>query len=282
VDDTSLKQFEKTVGDMAGKADAPGSETISPQADGSPVRGLGDEIGRTKAKADALGGTNMKPPVDAKPVEKLGQEVGRTKGKAESLAAAFLKANLIMKAASGAMGAAIGFVRDAVIGTTAETERYRVAIGTMMHDQEKANKLIHDLDYGEGVFDGSRISDFYGTANAIGGLQNLISFGMEAEKAGDILTRIGDVALGDTETFSSLSNLIGKVFSKGKAEAIELKQFMLKGIDVAGETAAIDCQRSSASIYRRLTDNPLRSRRRERQWKRPELPTNKQRQLCEP
>jgi phage-related protein len=153
--------------------------------------------------------------------------IDQTKQKQQSLTASFLKANVIMSAVSKGIGAAFGFVRDTIIGTTAETERYRIAIGTMMHDQEKANKIIHDLDY-------SAVSDFYGTANAVGGLQNLVSFGMQAEEASATLTRLGDIALGNTETFSSLSNTMGKVFSKGKAEGIELKQFMLQGVDVIG------------------------------------------------
>jgi len=153
------------------------------------------------------------------------------------MTASFLKANLIMSAASKAIGAAFGFVRDSVIGATAETERYRVALGTMMGDQEKANKIIRDLDYGEGMFEGVRLSDFYGTANAIGGLQNMVTFGMEAEKAGDVLARLGDIAQGDSEAFVSMSNAMGQVFAAGKADSMKLRQFASKGFDVVGEVA---------------------------------------------
>jgi phage-related protein len=156
--------------------------------------------------------------------------IGQTKQKQQSLTAAFLKANVIMGVAQKAIGAAFGFVRDAVIGATAETERYRVTLGTMIGDQEKANKIIHDLDY-------SPLSDFYGTANAIGGLQGMVTFGMQAEEASGILTRLGDVAQGNSEAFVTMSNNMGQVFAKGKANANNLKAFVNQGFDVVGEVA---------------------------------------------
>jgi tape measure domain-containing protein len=175
--------------------------------------------------------------VDDSGREQYNKGIDQTKQKQQSMTASFLKANIIMGAASKAIGAAFGFIRDSVIGATAETERYRVALGTMMGDQEKANKIIRDLDYGEGMFEGVRLSDFYGTANAIGGLQNMVTFGMEAEKAGDVLARLGDIAQGDSEAFVSMSNAMGQVFAKGKADSVALKQFATKGFDVVGEVA---------------------------------------------
>jgi tape measure domain-containing protein len=156
--------------------------------------------------------------------------IDQTKQKQQSLAASFLKANIIMSAVSKGIGAAFGFIRHEVIGTTAETERYRVTLGTMIGDQEKANKLIHDLDY-------SPLSDFYGTANAIGGLQGMVTFGMQAEEASEMLTRLGDIAQGNSEAFVSMSNNLGQVFAKGKADATDLKQFVTQGFDVVGEVA---------------------------------------------
>jgi phage-related protein len=237
VDDAQLKQLGETVADTAAKTNALGSETIGPQTDGSSVSGLGDELDRTKSKADKLGKTKVKPEVDTNPVDKLGDSAEKSEKKVNSLTSSILKANLIMKAASKAMGAAFGFIRDSVIGTTAETERFRVALGTMLGDQERANKIIRDLDYGEGMFEGVRLSDFYGTANAIGGLQNMVTFGMQAEEAGDVLARLGDIAQGDSEAFVSMSNAMGQVFAQGKADSVRLKQFAARGFDVVGEVA---------------------------------------------
>jgi len=156
--------------------------------------------------------------------------IDQTKQKQQSLTASFLKANIIMGVAQKALGAAFSFVKDSVIGATAETERYRVTLGTMMGDQEKANKIIHDLDY-------SPLSDFYGTANAIGGLQGMVTFGMQAEEASGILTRLGDVAQGNSEAFVTMSNNMGQVFANGKASANNLKAFVNQGFDVVGEVA---------------------------------------------
>jgi phage-related protein len=171
-------------------------------------------------------------------VEDTGQKdynksIDETKGKQQSLTASILKANLIGKAAGAVLGGAFSFIKDSVIGTTAEIERYRVALGTMIGDQEKANEIIHNLDY-------SDVSDFYGTAAAIGGLKSMVTLGMEAQKASDVLTLLGDVAQGDGAAFQSLSQNMGQVFAKGKADAMDLKQFVAQGFDVSGEVAALD------------------------------------------
>jgi tape measure domain-containing protein len=168
--------------------------------------------------------------VDDSGREQYNKGIDQTKQKQQSFIASFLSANLIMSAVSRGIGAAFGFIRDSVIGATAETGRYRVALGAMIGDQEKANKIIHDLDY-------SPVSDFYGTANAVGGLQGMVTFGMQSEEASEMLTRLGDIAQGNSEAFVSMSNNMGQVFAKGKADATDLKQFVTQGFDVVGEVA---------------------------------------------
>ena len=175
--------------------------------------------------------------VDDSGREDYNRGIDQTKQKQQSLTASILKASAITKLASSAVGAAFGFIRDSVIGATAETERYRVSLGTMLGDQERANRIIRDLDYGEGMFEGSAISDFYGTANSIGGLENLVMFGIEAEKAGDILNRLGDIANGNSEAFVSMSNKMGQIYAKGKADSTDLRSFVMRGFDVVGVIA---------------------------------------------
>lgn len=132
----------------------------------------------------------------------------------------------------GCVAAAAGIIAlgKSILDTTGEVEQYRVTLGTMIGDQEKANKIIHDLDY-------SPVSDFYGTAAAIGGLQGMVTFGMQAEDASETLTRLGDIAQGNGEAFKSLSLNMGQVFAKGKADATDLKQFVGQGFDVVGEVS---------------------------------------------
>ena len=132
----------------------------------------------------------------------------------------------------GGVAAAAGITAlgKSILDTTGEVEQYRVTLGTMIGDQEKANKIIHDLDY-------SPVSDFYGTAAAIGGLQGMVTFGMQAVEASETLTRLGDIAQGNGEAFKSLSLNMGQVFAKGKADATDLKQFVGQGFDVVGEVS---------------------------------------------
>lgn len=132
----------------------------------------------------------------------------------------------------GGVAAAAGITAlgKSILDTTGEVEQYRVTLGTMIGDQEKANQIIHDLDY-------SPVSDFYGTAAAIGGLQGMVTFGMQTEDASETLTRLGDIAQGNGEAFKSLSLNMGQVFAKGKADATDLKQFVGQGFDVVGEVS---------------------------------------------
>jgi phage-related protein len=168
--------------------------------------------------------------LDDGPAKKYDKQIDSTKEKQQSLFASMFKAQALYNVAGRVIGSAFSFIRDTVIGTTEEIERYRVALGTMIGDQEKANQIIHDLDY-------SPLSDFYGTANAIGGLQGMVTFGMQAEEASNILTRLGDIAQGDSAAFVSMSRVMGQVFAKGKADATALKQFVVQGFDVVGEVA---------------------------------------------
>jgi tape measure domain-containing protein len=67
----------------------------------------------------------------------------------------------------------------------------------------------------------------------------MVTFGMQAETAGDILSRLGDIAQGDSAAFQSLSLNMGQVFAKGKADGMDLKQFVTQGFDVVGEIQKI-------------------------------------------
>lgn len=137
----------------------------------------------------------------------------------------------------GGVAAAAGITAlgKSILDTTGEVEQYRAVLGQMIGDQERANQVIKNLDWG---FDGkAALSDYYGTANAVGGLQGLVTFGMEAEKAQDVLYQLGDVAQGNSEAFKSLALNMGQVFAKGKADGTDLKQFVGQGFDVVGEVS---------------------------------------------
>ena len=171
--------------------------------------------------------------VDTSGAEKMNTSIDNVKKHQESMFSSFLKSQIIYDAGKKIISSAFNFVKDSVIGATAEVERYRVTLGTMIGDQEKANKIIHDLDY-------SPVSDFYGTANAIGGLQSLVTYGLGAEEASDALSRLGDIAQGDSEAFNSMAQNLGQIFATGKASSMDLKQFANRGFDVVGELARIE------------------------------------------
>ena len=168
--------------------------------------------------------------VNDKGLNKYNQALDNVKTRVNSMSSAFLSAGKIIAGAVATAG--ITALGKSILQTSSEVEQYRVSLGAMIGDQEKANKIIHNLDY-------SPVSDFYGTANAIGGLQGMVTFGMQAEQASDTLTRLGDIAQGNSEAFKSLSLNMGQVFAKGKADATDLKQFVQQGFDVVGEVSKI-------------------------------------------
>ena len=171
--------------------------------------------------------------IDDGTLNEYNRKVEAAKKKSSELSNAVSGVGKAVKLIGGAVAAAgIAALGKSILDTTGEVEQYRVTLGTMIGDQEKANKIIHDLDY-------SPVSDFYGTAAAIGGLQGMVTFGMQAEEASETLTRLGDIAQGNGEAFKSLSLNMGQVFAKGKADATDLKQFVGQGFDVVGEVAAM-------------------------------------------
>ncbi|MBO4507102.1 MAG: hypothetical protein J5747_00520 [Spirochaetaceae bacterium] len=167
--------------------------------------------------------------VDEAAFVKYDRKVESAKKKAAGLSSAISGIGKVAKLIGGAAAVAgITALGKSILDTTGEVEQYRVTLGTMIGDQEKANAIISNLDY-------SPVSDFYGTAAAIGGLQGMVTFGMQAEDASETLTRLGDIAQGNGEAFKSLSLNMGQVFAKGKADATDLKQFVGQGFDVVGE-----------------------------------------------
>ena len=167
--------------------------------------------------------------VDEEAFVKYDRKVESAKKKAAGLSSAISGIGKVAKLIGGAAAVAgITALGKSILDTTGEVEQYRVTLGTMIGDQEKANAIISNLDY-------SPVSDFYGTAAAIGGLQGMVTFGMQAEDASETLTRLGDIAQGNGEAFKSLSLNMGQVFAKGKADATDLKQFVGQGFDVVGE-----------------------------------------------
>ncbi len=171
--------------------------------------------------------------IDDGTLKEYNRKVEVAKQKSAELSNAVSNVGKVVRLIGGAVAAAgITALGKSILETTGEVEQYRVTLGTMIGDQEKANQIIHDLDY-------SPVSDFYGTAAAIGGLQGMVTFGMQAEEASEVLTRLGDIAQGNGEAFQSLSLNMGQVFAKGKADGTDLKQFVGQGFDVVGEVAAM-------------------------------------------
>jgi phage-related protein len=168
--------------------------------------------------------------LDDGPLKKYDNQIDAAKAQSGGLATAARGIGIAYKVAAAAVAVGVSWISKNLLEVTAQTENYRVTLGTMIGDQEKANKIIHDLDY-------SPLSDLYGTDAAIGGLQGLVTFGVQAEEAADIMQRLGDIAQGDKAALVSMGQNMGQIFAKGKADSMDLKQFVTRGFDVVGVIA---------------------------------------------
>jgi tape measure domain-containing protein len=169
--------------------------------------------------------------VDDSGREKYNKGIDQTKQKQQSLTASFLKAQVLYGAARQAVGAAFSFIKDSVFSATVQTEKYRASLGVLIGDQEKANTLVKEVS-------NLNVGNIYGDEAVLSGVQGLMQFGIAGEEAMDTITRLGDIANGSGVALSSLGLNMGQVFAKGKADATDLKQFVLQGFDVVGMVAS--------------------------------------------
>lgn len=61
--------------------------------------------------------------------------------------------------------------------------------------------------------------------------QTLLSFGIESDKVVDIMTMLGDISMGNSEKFSSLSRAFGQISAAGKLSGEDLNQLIDQGFN---------------------------------------------------
>jgi phage tail tape-measure protein len=106
----------------------------------------------------------------------------------------------------------------AAIKTAANIETQKIAFGKLLKDVDKGAKLFEDLKRFSAETP-LQLDDI------TKGAQKLLAFGVAAEDVEGKLRRLGDVALGNSETLDRLTNAYGKLKAKGKATLEELNMF---------------------------------------------------------
>lgn len=122
----------------------------------------------------------------------------------------------------GAVGAA------ASLKLAAGFEQTRVSFETMLGDAAEATKLLEELtEFSTRTpFEPDEI---FATS------KQLLAFGFRAKEITTILQVIGDVSAGTGKDIQELGRIMGKVFTKGKAQGEELNQMAEAGIPIIKE-----------------------------------------------
>lgn len=121
-------------------------------------------------------------------------------------------------------------VGTAAVYTAAKIETQRIAFGKLLQDTEKGTELFEELKRFSAETP-LQLEDI--TAGA----QRLLAFGVSADEVQDKLRRLGDAALGNSNTLDRLTNAYGKLKAKGRATLEELNLFTEAGVPILDQLA---------------------------------------------
>ena len=117
-----------------------------------------------------------------------------------------------------------------VVQVRGEFQQLEVAFTTMLGSAEKANALMQQLTKTAAVTP----FDLQGVTQ---GAQQLLAYGVEADKVNDTLVHLGDIAAGLSLPLNDLVYLYGTTMTQGRMFTQDLRQFMGRGIPLADELA---------------------------------------------
>lgn len=127
-----------------------------------------------------------------------------------------------------AVSAGVAMVGREIYQLDAGMEQTRVSFGVFMGDQQKANKLIAEMQAFGAVTP-------YETTELLNSSRLLLSAGIEASKIPTYMKTIGDVASGTNVPIEEMSQIFMKVTNKGKMMSEELNQFSERGVPLVAE-----------------------------------------------
>lgn len=112
----------------------------------------------------------------------------------------------------------------AAVKSASDMESAQIAFETLLGSGEKAKTLLGQLKQ----FASTTPFEFQDLAQ---GAKTLLSFGINAEKILPITKQLGDIALGDSEKFKSLSLVFGQITSTGRLMGQDLLQLINVGFN---------------------------------------------------
>lgn len=156
--------------------------------------------------------------IDPKGVEKGLDKLKRTVANgAKSIAKGFSVAAL-------ATAAGLGVLAKKAVAYNSDMEDYVTNFGVMLGSQEAAVKKVAELKE-------FAAKTPFGMDELAGATQTMLSFGVANDKAGEALSMLGDIAMGDKEKLGSLSLAFAQISSTGKLTGQDLLQMVNSGFN---------------------------------------------------
>lgn len=141
-------------------------------------------------------------------------EIGIGKVKASTVAAGHLIADFVKSAAN----VATGLVKVG-LGYNMQMEDYTTNFKVMLGSMEAATAKVDELKT-------MAAKTPFAMEDLADATQTLLAFGVQSEKTTSVMTRLGDISLGNAQRMSSLSNAYGKAAAQGKLTG-EVVQMMV-------------------------------------------------------
>lgn len=167
------------------------------------------------------------------------QGIAKTTSKGKSLvssvsAGTIAIGNLIAKGVEYTAKAATGLAKAGLLYNS-QMQDYTSNFKVLLGDYDAAVAQVEDIRE-------MAAKTPFGMDELASGAQTLLSFGVAEEKVMDIMSMLGDVALGNKEKFKSLSLVFGQISSTGKLTGQDLLQLINGGFNplqvIADKTGA--------------------------------------------
>lgn len=163
--------------------------------------------------------------------KEVGEQSNKTEKSVNNLNEAFNALSPSSLAAVAGVTALISAVKSLVgvgseiINVTSQFEQTQKSLETVLQSAEKGQALFEDLR--KFSFDTT-----FGVDELASASSQLLNVGVGVEKLQGQLKMLGDLAQGDKNKFAELTSIFAKVQSTGKASAMQLQQFALRGIPI--------------------------------------------------
>ena len=189
----------------------------------------------------------------SKKVDKFGKKTEETGKKIDDMAKKAEKGSQTISKAMSALLTGITAAATAIgiagVKFNSSIETYQTSFEVMTGSAEKAVSII------------TRLKDIaaatpFGLEGLAETTQLLMNYGIEGDTAIEMMTRLGDIAQGDSEKLNSIALAFGQMSSLGKVTLQDVKQMISAGFNPLQEISESTGE-SMESLYDRISDGTM-------------------------